>query len=93
MKLTKDDFYKDSASQGIWFYKCSADFTEEWISEILKTQEDAELWNQTLEDTTPNEIVERLKDWRKSEQKSLDKHGGHLIMTLNHYQKILGEEK
>ncbi|MGH7885674.1 MAG: hypothetical protein ACRENO_08280 [Thermodesulfobacteriota bacterium] len=41
MKLTKEEFYKDSASQGIWFYK-SREFTEKEIDEILQNQEDAE---------------------------------------------------
>jgi len=35
-------------------------------------------------------LEERLKNWREKEQESLDKDGGHLIMTLEEYQKILG---
>jgi len=38
MKLTKEDFYKDSASQGIWFYK-SREFTEKEINEIITAVE------------------------------------------------------
>jgi len=43
LKLTKDDFYKDSADQGMWFYKCGADFTEKRINEILQNQKLREL--------------------------------------------------
>lgn len=46
-------------------------------------------WNQGEKN---KEIVQKVREWRKSEQQSLDEDGGHLIMTLDQYNKILGDD-
>ena len=37
MKISEDDFYKDSSSQGMWFYKLGLDFTKETMQELIET--------------------------------------------------------
>jgi len=106
LKLTIDDFRKDSASQGIWFYRCISEFTEDGINQILKNQEYAEKWQQvSMGGYTPikNEICkdwqhykrieERLKKRIDYSKRVTELRKGDFNKFLNdELQKILGEK-
>ena len=88
MKLTKNDFVLEYPFED----ECNETFPrEDVIEQILKNQEDAEKWNQTLEDTTPHEVYERLKKRiEEIKRTELDEKYSWALMEL---QKILkGEE-
>ena len=73
--------------------KLTDDFLKAFLEEVCNNRRDAELWNQTLEDTTPNEVYERLKK-RIEELENHKKrpYSEKLEVIIDELQKILGGE-